>query len=121
MNLLGNLLWLIFGGFLAAICWGLAGCIWCITIVGIPVGLQCFKMMGLSLWPFGRDIVYGTGTVSFLMNILWLLFSGLELCIGHLALGAVLCMTIIGIPFGMQNFKMARLALMPFGAEIIQK
>ena len=119
MKILGNILWLICGGILAAICWGVAGCLWCITVVGIPIGLQCFKMMGLTLWPFGKNITYGSGTVSFLMNVLWILFPGLELCLGHIILGGVLCLTIIGIPFGLQNFKLARLALMPFGAEVI--
>ena len=98
--------------------WCLAGCLWCITIVGIPVGTQCFKLAGLSFFPFGKEIRYGGGTVSFLLNILWLLFSGLALAIEHAVLGALLCVTIIGIPFGLQHFKLAQLALMPFGAEV---
>ena len=118
MKFIGNILWLIFGGLPAALCWGIAGCIWCVTIIGIPVGIQCFKMMGLAFWPFGKEIYYGTGTMSFLVNILWLLFSGLELCAAHLILGGLLCITVVGIPFGLQNFKLAKLALMPFGAEV---
>lgn len=100
---------------MSGLSWCLAGCLWCITIVGIPVGTQCFKLAGLSFFPFGKEIRYGGGTVSFLLNILWLLFSGLALAIEHAVLGALLCVTIIGIPFGLQHFK---LALMPFGAEV---
>ncbi len=103
---------------MSGLSWCLAGCLWCITIVGIPVGTQCFKLAGLSFFPFGKEIRYGGGTVSFLLNILWLLFSGLALAIEHAVLGALLCVTIIGIPFGLQHFKLAQLALMPFGAEV---
>ena len=118
MGCLGNFLWFAFGGALSGLSWCLAGCLWCITIVGIPVGTQCFKLAGLSFFPFGKEIRYGGGTVSFLLNILWLLFSGLALAIEHAVLGALLCVTIIGIPFGLQHFKLAQLALMPFGAEV---
>lgn len=118
MRVLGNILWFILCGLLLAILWALFGLLWCITIIGIPVGLQCFKFANLCLWPFGRDIVWGGSVVSLLLNILWLIFGGLEICITALIIGAVLCVTIIGIPFGLQCFKIARLALMPFGATI---
>ncbi len=119
MNLLGNIIWLVFGGLAGAISWFIAGCIWSITIIGIPVGLQCFKIAGLSLWPFGKQVVYGTSSMSFLVNIIWLLVSGWVLALGHLVSGILLCLTIIGIPFGKQSFKLAQLALMPFGARVV--
>lgn len=118
MGCLGNLLWFIFGGLLGGLSWCLAGCLWCITIVGIPVGMQCFKIASLSFFPFGKEVKYGGGAASFLLNLLWLIFSGLPLALGHVVCGALLCVTIIGIPFGMQHFKLAKLALMPFGAEV---
>ncbi|HCM89077.1 MULTISPECIES: YccF domain-containing protein [Vagococcus] len=119
MNVLGNIIWLIFGGLMGAISWFIAGCLWCVTIIGIPVGLQCFKIAGLSLWPFGKKVVYGTSSMSFLVNIIWLLVSGWVLALGHVISGILLCITIIGIPFGKQSFKLAQLALMPFGARVV--
>ena len=120
MNLIGNLIWIICGGLFSAIGWWLAGILWCITIVGIPVSLQCFKMSSLSLNPFGKEVIDEGGAVSCLLNIIWFFVSGLELAIGNLVIGCVLCVTIIGIPFGMQFFKIARLALFPFGARIVK-
>ena len=118
MGCLGNLLWFIFGGALSGLSWCLAGCLWCISIVGIPVGVQCFKFASLSFFPCGKEVRYGGGAVSLLLNIIWLLVSGLPLAAEHLTLGLVLCFTVIGIPFGLQQFKLARLALMPFGAQV---
>ena len=119
MRLLLNLLWILFGGFLSALGWIMAGCVWCITIIGIPVGLQCFKLASISLNPFGKDVIYeDSGTVSFLLNILWLIISGWELALGNAILGVFLCITIIGIPWGKQYFKIAKIALMPFGAVV---
>ncbi len=120
MNFIGNLIWIICGGLFSAIGWWLAGILWCITIVGIPVGLQCFKMSSLSLNPFGKEVIDEGGAVSCLLNIIWFFVSGLELAIGNFIIGCVLCVTIIGIPFGMQFFKIARLALFPFGARIVK-
>lgn len=118
MGCLGNVLWFIFGGFISSLSWCLAGILWCITIVGIPIGMQCFKIAGLSLCPFGKEVRYGGGAFSFLINIIWLIVSGLPLAIEFAILGCLLCVTIIGIPFGLQMFKLAKLALMPFGAEV---
>lgn len=118
MGCLGNLLWFVFGGFIGGISWCLAGVLWCITIVGIPVGTQCFKLASLSFFPFGKEVTYGGGAGSLLLNILWLLLSGLPLAIEHLACGLLLCITVIGVPFGLQHFKLAKLALMPFGATV---
>lgn len=118
MGCLGNLLWFIFGGFISGISWCLAGVLWCITIVGIPVGTQCFKFAGLSFFPFGKEVTYGGGAGSLILNIIWLVVSGLPLAIEHLTIGIVLCITLIGIPFGRQQFKLAKLALMPFGTTV---
>ena len=118
MRLIGNLLWFLLCGLILAVLWFLAGLLWCLTIVGIPVGLQCFKFASLSLWPFGREVVFGTGTFSFLVNILWLIFGGLEIALTALVIGLILCVTVVGIPFGLQCFKIAKLALLPFGASI---
>ena len=89
MRLLGNLLWCLLGGLFSALSWALAGLLWCITIIGIPVGLQCFKFASLSLFPFGKEILYAGGAPSLLLNILWLVFSGLPLAIGDMGLPAV--------------------------------
>ncbi len=118
MGCLGNLLWFIFGGFLSGLSWCAAGLLWCITVVGIPVGVQCFKFASLSFFPFGKEVRYGGGAGSMILNIIWLIVSGIPLALEHLAFGVVLCITIIGIPFGMQQFKLAKLALMPFGSEV---
>lgn len=118
MGCLGNILWFIFGGFLSGLGWLLAGCLWCITIVGIPWGMQCFKFARLSFFPFGKEIEYGGGVGSLLLNIIWLLISGIPLALGSAVMGCVLCITVIGIPFGLQHFKLAKLALMPFGSRV---
>ena len=118
MGILGNILWFIFGGFLSGLGWIIAGIIWCVTIVGIPVGMQCFKLSLLSFMPFGREVRYEGGAVSFIVNVLWFILSGLELAIANALLGLLLCATIVGIPFGLQYFKIAKLALAPFGAVV---
>ena len=119
MRTIGNILWFIFGGLLGGLAWIFAGCIWCITIIGIPVGLQCFKFATLAFWPFGKEIVYGNGMFSFLVNLIWIIFFGWEMALGNLIVGCIWCITIVGIPFGKQFFKMARLSFMPFGASVI--
>lgn len=122
MSCLGNLIWIIFGGLVNALAWLLAGVIWCITIVGIPVGMQCFKMASLQFAPFGKEVVTkNDGGVNIVLNIFWILFGGIELCIANLISAFLLCITIIGIPFAKQSLKLAKLSLMPFGKEIIRK
>ena len=116
MNFIGNVIWFIFGGLETGLGWALAGLLWCCSIIGIPVGLQCFKIAGLAMWPFGKSVHNNGKVSSFLLNMIWFLFSGVELAICHLILGLLFCITIIGIPFGKQHFKLARLALMPFGS-----
>lgn len=119
MRLLGNIIWIVFGGFVSWFGWIMAGCLWCITIVGIPIGKQCFKLASISLNPFGKEVVYDDiGTVSFLVNVIWIIFSGIELAITNIVLGCILCITIIGIPFGVQYFKIAKVSLAPFGARV---
>lgn len=99
MRFLGNLLWLIFGGFFSAFGWWCAGILWCITVVGIPVGLQCFKLSTISLCPFGKEIVDEGGVGSFLLNILWMIFSGIELAIGNVLIGIILCFLFLSMNF----------------------
>ena len=118
MRFIFNILWLILGGLVVSIGWFLLGLLWCVTIIGLPVGIQCLKFAGLCFWPFGRDVELGGGAMSTLANILWIIFGGLELALVHAALGLVLSITIIGLPFGRQYFKLAKLSLMPFGATI---
>lgn len=123
MRLIGNILWIVFGGLLSALGWLLAGCLWCVTVIGIPVGLQCFKLASISLNPFGKEIHYEDEgrAVSFLLNVLWFLVSGLVLALSNFLIGLVLCVTIVGIPFGRQFFKIAKLALRPFGATVVRE
>ena len=118
MSCLGNFLWFLCCGLWQGLSWLLAGLLWCVTIVGIPIGLQCFKFALLAFFPFGKEVRYGGGTVSFLLNLIWILVSGIPLAITAATNGILLCCTIIGIPFGLQCFKMEKLALMPFGAEV---
>ena len=122
MNFIGNLIWIILGGLLISAYYALMGLVFCITIIGIPFGLQLFKMAGFALLPFGRNVVPGRsdgGCLYILMNVIWIIFGGIEIALMHLCLGLCFCITIIGIPFGIQNFKMALLALVPFGKEIV--
>lgn len=122
MNILLNILWLIFGGFLICVEYVVAGLLLMITIVGIPFGFQIFKLAVLALCPFGREVrscPNDGGCLSVLMNVIWILIGGIWICLSHLAFGLVLCITVIGIPFGLQHFKLAGLALTPFGKEIV--
>lgn len=118
LRFLGNLLWFVFIGLISGLMWILAGVILCVTVIGIPLGLQCFKMAGLSFLPFGKRIVYNGQMFSFLVNVLWILIFGWELALYYVAMGLVCCVTIVAIPAGLQSFKMAQLALMPFGATV---
>ena len=118
MKTLGNLIWFLFGGLWMGLGWTLVGLCWCISIIGIPVGIQCFKFARLAFFPFGKVIVYGGGASSLLPNILWLIFGGFALAVSSAIHGILFCVTIVGIPFGMQCFKFARLALTPFGSDV---
>jgi len=120
MNLLLNLIWLIFGGFIVVLAYLLGGILLCITIIGIPFGIQCFKLAGLALMPFGQEIREKEppgGAVAVIMNIIWIILPGLELAVFHLVMALLFAITIIGLPIAAQHLKMTRLALLPFGFE----
>lgn len=121
MRLLLNILWIVLGGgFVLWLEYVLVGLVLCLTIIGIPFGVQCFKIAGLALLPFGKDISVrpaGDGAVRVILNVLWFLLAGLWIFLTHLTLAVALAVTIIGIPFAVQHFKLAILALWPFGRE----
>ena len=119
MALIGNILWFVLGGIWLGLEWVLAGVLFCCTIIGIPYGKQCFKFASLSFWPFRKDVINGGGAISTIANIIWILFFGLPMAIGNAVFGLLWCITIVGIPFGKQFFKIAKLSLTPFGAEIV--
>lgn len=122
MNTLGNLIWFIFGGVLIAIEYFVSSLLLMVTIVGIPFGIQTMKLGMLALWPFGRTTVQRpmtTGCLYTLMNIIWIFVGGIWIAISHFAFGILLAITIIGIPFARQHFKLAGLALTPFGRDIV--
>lgn len=122
MNLVLNIIWIICGGFIICLEYILSSLLLMCTIVGIPFGIQTFKLGILSLCPFGcevRSTPTAGGCLSTLMNVLWIFLGGIWICISHLFLGVLLCITIIGIPFGRQHFKLATLALTPFGKEVV--
>ena len=124
MNPLMNLLWLLLGGILTALEYVLSSLLLMLTVIGIPFGLQTLKLATLALWPFGkevRSVPESGGCLSILMNILWIFLGGIWISLSHLAFGLLLCITVIGIPFGIQHFKLAGLALAPFGKEIVDK
>ncbi len=124
MNIVMNLLWLIFGGIFTAVEYLISSLLMMITIIGIPFGLQTLKLAMLALWPFGKQVVSrpeSGGCLSLIMNVLWIFLGGFWICVSHLVFGLVLCITIIGIPFGRQHFKLAGLALTPFGKDILDK
>ena len=124
MNLFMNLLWLLLGGIFTAVEYLISSLLMMITIIGIPFGLQTLKMSLLALCPFGkegRSCPDSGGCLSILMNILWIFLGGIWISLSHLAFGILLSITIIGLPFGIQHFKLAGLALTPFGKEIVDK
>lgn len=120
MSWLGNILWFLCGGLWEGLAWMFYGILWSITFVGIPIGRQCFKFASLAFFPFGKDIQYSGGAVSTLANVIWIIISGIPLAIVATLNGLLLCCTIIGIPFGRQCFKIAKLSLMPFGAKVVR-
>ncbi len=121
MRTIGNLIWVIFGGIIIFVEYLIASLILCITIIGIPFGIQTLKLAGLALWPFGKEVVYSdssNGCLSLIMNIIWLIFGGIWICLTHLLFALLFAITVIGVPFALQHLKLARLALTPFGKEI---
>jgi len=124
MTLLGNIVWLVFGGIIIAVQYFIGSLFLFLTIVGIPFGLQTLKMASMALWPFGRETrvdVRASGCLYILMNVIWLLTGGIWIALSHAFFGVLLCLTIVGIPFGMQHFKLTAIALSPFGRDIINK
>ncbi|MDE6294079.1 MAG: YccF domain-containing protein [Clostridiales bacterium] len=117
MKTIGNILWFLFTGLWTGISWIFTGILWCITIIGIPFGKQAFKLARVSFWPFGTEVNKNFGRHP-IANVIWIIFGGLFLAIGFIFAGILWCITIIGIPFGKQCFKLAGLAFTPFGAEI---
>ncbi|WP_329068183.1 YccF domain-containing protein [Amycolatopsis sp. NBC_01480] len=121
MRLLLNIIWLVLCGFWMALGYLLAGVVCCILIVTIPFGLASFRIANYALWPFGRTVVErgDAGAGSAIGNVIWFIFAGLWLAIGHILTGVALCVTIIGIPLGLANFKLVPVSLMPLGKEIV--
>lgn len=122
MNIIMNLLWIILGGLITCIEYIVASLLLMVTIVGIPFGWQTLKMAMLALCPFGHKVQEspsGGGCLSILMNIIWIFIGGIWISLSHLVFGIILCITVIGIPFGLQHFKLAALALTPFGKQIV--
>ena len=121
MKFLGNILWLVLGGLLVAFYYWIVGLLTCVTIIGIPFGIQLIKMGTFALWPFGHEVTSGpsdSGCLAIIMKVIWILIGGVEIAMLHLTFGVLCCVTIVGIPFGLQHFKMAFLALVPFGKQI---
>lgn len=121
MNLFLNIIWIVFGGFMIALEYVISSVAMMITIIGIPFGLQTIKLAQVALFPFGTQVVESqptNGCLNLIMNIIWWIVGGIPIALTHLAWGLLFCITIIGIPFGVQHFKLAKLALFPFGKEI---
>ena len=121
MNFLGNLIWLIFGGFISGLGYIVGGLLTMLTIVGIPFGAQAAKLGVATMTPFGREIVISEtadNPLNLIFNILWAIFFGWEIAVSHLVHGLILAITIIGLPFAKQHFKLIPLALFPFGKEL---
>ena len=118
LRILSNILWLLLGGLWLALIWGVAGLLLCISVVGIPFGIQCFKLARLSLFPHGKKIVLQFEKHP-IANVIWAFFGGWETALAYLIFGVLNCITIIGIPRGIQCFKITKLAIFPFGAKIL--
>lgn len=121
MRLLLNVLWLVLAGFWMFLGYLVVGALWCLTIIGIPFGIASFRIGTFALWPFGRTVVQkpGAGVGSGIGNILWFILSGVWLALGHAVTGVLLCLTVIGIPLGLANFKLIPVSLFPLGKEIV--
>ena len=119
MRFIGNIIWFLLIGLWSGLAWLFLEILYCITIIGIPIGIQLFKFAQLSFFPFGKDVMFSEKTSSLLLNIIWLIFGGIELGFGYLLTGLIFCITIIGIPFGKQCFKLMKISFLPFGANIV--
>jgi uncharacterized membrane protein YccF (DUF307 family) len=131
LALIGNIIWFVFGGLVMGLAWWLAGILCFISIIGIPWGKACFVIGQFTFWPFGKEAVsrkhksgkddIGTGMLGLIGNVFWLIFMGIWLAIGHIVSGILCCITIIGIPFGIQHFKLVPISLMPIGMIVVDK
>ncbi len=124
MNLIGNIIWVVFGGLLLSLSYLFGGLVLCLTIVGIPFGVQIMRLGMFALWPFGGEVKPTDnvmGCLPVLMNVLWIIFGGIEVALTHLTLGVACCITIIGIPFGLQHFKLMMYAILPFGHRVVRR
>ena len=122
MKILGNIIWVLFGGFFIALEYFVSSIGLFITIIGIPFGIQTLKLGVLALWPFGSQVVdlpQSSGCLSFLLNVIWFFIGGIWIFLSHLLFGLIFCITVIGIPFGVQHLKLARLAITPFGHDVV--
>ncbi len=121
MRTIGNVLWLLLAGWWLALLYVVAGVIACILIITIPFGIASFRLASFVLWPFGRRSVFrrDAGALALIGNVVWILVLGWELAVAHLIAGALLCLTVVGIPFGIACWKMVPLALLPLGQEIV--
>ena len=120
MRTIGNVIWFLCGGWLTALLWLLGGLLLSLTVIGIPFGVQCFKLARLSLLPYGRKVVLNGGKHP-LANVIWAVLFGWEMAIAYLVCGLLACITVIGIPNGVVAFKLTKLSLLPFGAKIVKK
>jgi uncharacterized membrane protein YccF (DUF307 family) len=119
---IGNLIWFVLFGVWLGVAYLVAGVFSCLTIIGIPFGIQSFKLAGFVMWPFGRQLREGSGHrfSKGVLNVIWIVIGGLWLSLTHLLLGILACLTVVGIPFGLKNFAMARLALFPFDYSVVR-
>ena len=130
MRLILNILWFVFGGWLSGLLWLLSGVLLAITIIGLPWAFAAFRIAGFSLWPFGRQVLardahtgqedLGTGALGFLMNVVWFILGGWYLALSHLMLAVAQAVTIVGIPFAVQNVKLAMISLAPVGKVVVE-
>jgi len=120
MNLLGNIIWFILGGFITAVMYFIAGLLMCVTVIGIPFGIQLFKFGVFALMPFGHEVTGSDspGCLTIVFNVIWILCGWWEIALVHAVFGLVFCITVIGIPLGVQHFRIAGFSLMPFGRTI---
>lgn len=121
MNILLNIIWIVFGGFMIAVEYAISSLLMMLTIIGIPFGIQTVKLAALALWPFGTRITdagWPSGCIAGIMNVIWWFLGGFVIALTHLGWGLLFCITIVGLPFGLQHFKLMRLALFPFGNSI---
>lgn len=124
MNFLGNIAWLILGGLITSVLYIISGLVFCVTIIGIPFGVQLMKLGAYAFWPFGKTVELGAGEpgcLSLAGNIIWILLGWWEIALTHIFFGLIFCITIVGIPFGMKHFQLAKMSVFPFGQHGVRK